>query len=83
MTTAHNASHRNGNRVSHARRRTLASAGAVALAAGACIGFAGSASASTSHPAAVSPNLSTTGGARRQLQPVGMGVAAADRLGRP
>jgi hypothetical protein len=65
MTTAHNASHhnasrRNGNRVSHARRRTLASAGAVALAAGACIGFAGSASASTSHPAAVSPNLSTT-----------------------
>ena len=60
MTTAHNASHRSDNRVSHARRRTLASAGALALAAGAAVGFAGSASASTSSPAATSPKLSTT-----------------------
>ena len=74
MTSAHNASHRNNDHTdpvrddaaashaSRARRRALGSAGAVALAAGACIALAGTAMASppTSAPAATSPHLSTT-----------------------
>jgi hypothetical protein len=73
MTSAHNASHRatshanpvpdgvTGPRPSHGRNRALASVGALALAAGVCVAFAGNAMASPSTAsAAVSPHLSTT-----------------------